>query len=541
MFTRSAIISFALAALLFAAGSFEALALVRGTSRAGRDGLPPIGVIDDERVYLFQARMLASGRLSAPPPPMPEMFEALHVLVTPRFAGKYLPGHPLVLAPFAALGAPWLGPALLLGLYAAALFFAARASGFSRIAALLCGALPLCTQEVASLFLTYLSWTSSLAISALTLGCLLRWTRREEPTREDGGGPAARPATRIGWLVAASALAGFCVWVRPYTGVALTALCGLAALSRLRASSSAPVAERPVEQPARRERTRVALAFALPILLWGALTALVCREVTGRFTELPWSLYARQYMPGDGPGFGDPHAAAPERHAPDHLRHFIDATRELRRQYTPARMVQRLPARAREIGGLLPSPFLVPLALLGLLLCARTLWPALAFALLFFALQLTFYAPTFFYLTELAAPLALGLAALAERLARAIAALERPAPRLAALPAMLLATAAVSQAGGLASRSEPQTAVLRHERALLPAAAAHGLVFLHYPPGVSLPELNYNDPDIYTAPMIRALDLGPRDELARLFPQRPLFLYDVARGQLVQLPRGASR
>src|SRR5438094_771544 len=81
--------------------------------------------IEDEFVYLFQAKTLANGHLTYPSPPLPEFFEAAHLLVVPRFAAKYLPGHALVLLPFLAAGVAWLGPCLLLGATAALLFVAA--------------------------------------------------------------------------------------------------------------------------------------------------------------------------------------------------------------------------------------------------------------------------------------------------------------------------------------------------------------------------------------------------------------------------------
>src|SRR5438132_13937930 len=95
------------------------LLVVLGTSlcmvtfSSGKWGARPS--TEDEFVYLFQARTLAAGRLTYPSPPLPEFFEAAHILVVPRFAAKYLPGHAAVLAPFQAAGAPWLAPCLLLG------------------------------------------------------------------------------------------------------------------------------------------------------------------------------------------------------------------------------------------------------------------------------------------------------------------------------------------------------------------------------------------------------------------------------------------
>ena len=69
------------------------LLLVVGTSlcmqvfASGKWGARPS--TEDEFVYLFQAKTLAAGRLTYPSPPLPEFFEAAHILVTPRFAAKY--------------------------------------------------------------------------------------------------------------------------------------------------------------------------------------------------------------------------------------------------------------------------------------------------------------------------------------------------------------------------------------------------------------------------------------------------------------------
>src|SRR5437763_16806029 len=89
------------------------LLVVLGTSlcmvtfSSGKWGARPS--TEDEFVYLFQAKSLAAGHLSYSSPPLPEFFEAAHVLVFPRFASKYLPYHPAVLALFELAGAPCLG------------------------------------------------------------------------------------------------------------------------------------------------------------------------------------------------------------------------------------------------------------------------------------------------------------------------------------------------------------------------------------------------------------------------------------------------
>src|SRR5438094_10213785 len=125
--------------------------------------------IEDEFVYLLQARTLAAGHLTYPSPPLPEFFEAAHILVVPRFAAKYLPGHAAWLAPFTALGVPWLGPCLLLGVTAALLFVAARLAGLSRPAALVAPLLLLGATDVFPFFASYLSQTSSIAAVAASI------------------------------------------------------------------------------------------------------------------------------------------------------------------------------------------------------------------------------------------------------------------------------------------------------------------------------------------------------------------------------------
>lgn len=72
------------------------------------DILERIPHVQDSVTYLFQARLLAGGHLSAPPPPMPAAFEQEFLLVhNGRWFGKYPPGFPALLAVGVWAGAPW--------------------------------------------------------------------------------------------------------------------------------------------------------------------------------------------------------------------------------------------------------------------------------------------------------------------------------------------------------------------------------------------------------------------------------------------------
>ena len=73
--------------------------------------------VQDSVSYIFQAKLLASGQLAAPPPPVVEAFTFEHppfiALSDGKWASVYPFGHPLALAVGLRLGAIWLIPPLL--------------------------------------------------------------------------------------------------------------------------------------------------------------------------------------------------------------------------------------------------------------------------------------------------------------------------------------------------------------------------------------------------------------------------------------------
>ena len=64
--------------------------------------------VQDEIGQYFQARIFASGALSARPPADPELFSFYSVILGERWYSQHPPGLPLLLAPLLLLGIPWL-------------------------------------------------------------------------------------------------------------------------------------------------------------------------------------------------------------------------------------------------------------------------------------------------------------------------------------------------------------------------------------------------------------------------------------------------
>ena len=55
-------------------------------------------VTDDENAYVFQARILEAGRITAPAPPVEKSFDNTFIITSGRYTGKYTLGFPAVIA-----------------------------------------------------------------------------------------------------------------------------------------------------------------------------------------------------------------------------------------------------------------------------------------------------------------------------------------------------------------------------------------------------------------------------------------------------------
>lgn len=233
--------------------------------------LVPIPIVQDEYSYVLQSRIFAGGHWTAPTPPLPEFFQQAHVLTTPAVASKFFPGTALLMSPGSLLGAPMLVPLLLTGLTGALLFLLVRRVCNAWIAAL---AVIIWLSDPINLRFRagYYSETTTSALWLISWWTLLEW--RETRNRR--------------WLLALAAAIGWGAITRPLTMLAFAIPIGIVVVRdvvRSRAWTDLALA------------TCVGIATLSIIPLWSART-------TGNWRLTPQTLYTRQYLPFDRPGFG---------------------------------------------------------------------------------------------------------------------------------------------------------------------------------------------------------------------------------------------
>jgi hypothetical protein len=185
--------------------------------------------VQDSIAQLFQARILAGGRLWAPAPPLPEFFAAAHtVLRYGRWFAQYPPGHSLLLVPGVWLGVPWLVNPLLGGLAIVGVYFLALEL-FDRAVARVSVALGVLSPFLLLMSSEFMAHAGSFAALTFFLLFYLRAIRRRR----------SRDA------IAAGAALGLAILIRPYSafGVALPVMAHAAwRLLRERGAAVRPLA-----------------------------------------------------------------------------------------------------------------------------------------------------------------------------------------------------------------------------------------------------------------------------------------------------------
>lgn len=228
-------------------------------------GLDRPPAIHDEASYLLQAQIFATGHLVGPSPPHPRFFDQFHVIVEPVLASKYPPLYALTLVPGVLLGLPGLIPVVEAGLSAALAFVIARRIAGTPVA-LLAMLLYALFREGLTYRSAYYSHSTSELAWLYAVWCALR------------GGPRA-------WLGVAVGL-GAVFLARPLTAI------GLAPATLWLAWSVRPP-----------RRYDVATGIGVVGVCVG-LTLGWDFVVSGHPFTPSWTWWARQYLPGDGLGFG---------------------------------------------------------------------------------------------------------------------------------------------------------------------------------------------------------------------------------------------
>ena len=478
-----------------------------------------IPVIHDEASYLFQAKLFASGRWTAPSPPIPEFFEQWHVFVVPHYASKYPPGHALFLVPGILLGLPGMMP-VLLGAATGVLVFSIARRLSNGVVAFWTWGWWVTTPMVLWLFGSYVSQSTSSFCWMLGWYALLRW-RGDEPAR------------RARWLYVVAASVAWLGLTRPLTALAYALPIGVYVLWK--------VAQR-------REWRTLGLAMALGIGMLAIIPIWSIRTVDSARTT-PYGLYSRMYFPWDAPGFGLD-SSPPMRALPPDMAAMTGAGLDPHHAYRASALPRTLAERTfyvlRDMVGP-PRVILVVFGVIGLFAITAELAFGLGAAAVLLACYLWFNhgsSWTVYYVEVqpvLAMIVALGLWRVMQlRLPNAdVRGRTRVvAPFVAGVSLLMMVLLAeftrviVTQAHAVAAAAQ------RYQRAFLASVdripAKRSIIFVRYSPRHD-PHLSliFNDPDLAGAPHWFVYDRGADNaRLLRAAPDRVPFLYDEESGVL---------
>jgi len=476
------------------------------------------GVVHDERAYLLQAEIFASGRWTAPSPPIAAFFEQMHVFIEPAVFAKYPPAHALTLVPGIWLGLPGLMPALMTGIAGALVFWLARRLANEWTALLTWW---LWTTAWATLMwsTSYFSETTSTAVWLIALWATIRWL--------DSG--------RSAHLLSVAAALGWGFEARPLTMAVLGLPLAFVILRRMMA-------------------TRAWKTLAAPVVLGAAILTLGPlwnHETLGDWRLDPYSHYSRVYFPFDKPGFGaDP--APPLRPLVPEIAAVGEWSRDLHERYRlsslPSAFVERLVAivvwcaDGWRLG-------LGVLMLAAALHASRVERAGLVTIALMLLAYLTFaHPPTWIVYYVEVLPIFYFLAA--SELGRLVhklsglgseASVRWPASAANAslAVALLMLPLGVSDLLRVRAAIDLRNAFHRAaEAAMARLPPEKAIVFVSYPPSQN-PHLGLtrNEPDLASALRWVVYDRGPRNaELRALAPGRAAYRLDAASMRLERLP-----
>jgi hypothetical protein len=475
----------------------------------------PLPLIEDEYSYVLQSRIFASGHWTAPSPPIADFFQQAHVLTTPAVASKFPPGHALLMSIGSFLGAPALVPLVISGLTGLLIFVLVLRIA-NPVVALLTWIIWLGDPINLRFRPGYFSEVTSAAMWLISWWGLLQW----------------RETRRTRCIVLVAAAIGWGAITRPLTMLAFAVPVGYVVIRDV-------------------IRFRLWRDLALALVVGTAILAIIplwSAESTGDWRLAPITLYQRDYMPYDKPGFGvDPTKPAMPL-LPVNNFTYVGFYAEHAR-HTPGRLPEiawdRLRALARdEWKG--PRLALVPFVLIGLFaMNGATVFALVCSAALFVGyLSYGHWAEWTIYYFEGLTPLSL-LAALgiwrsinwivSRKPALAAALRERQHLRPAAIVAgllLMLTAYELREWRRERIRLAAWDTSFREMTTKLPMRDA--VIFVHYSPRLGPHSLVVtNSPSLSTDPIWIVNDLGPRDTaLMRFAGTRVPLIFHEDGGQL---------
>lgn len=285
--------------------------------------LPP--ALHDEFSYLFQAETFLAGQWSFfSEPSVPRVFDQMHVFNEGRFASRYFPGTGLWLAPFVAVGNPWLGHQLATALICMLIFAIGRELSCNGIG-LVAGLLAAMSPGLVLFGTLLLAHQPTLLGLCLFIYTFLKMTRvldesisgeGEQPTpdSEKIGGSNWIALKKTDWICVSGYSLMFAMLCRPMTAAGVALPFGIWILvwlirNRLRA---------------RRTAVSVLTGYGIPLLLGFGIIVVHNKLITGQAFKTPYQLYTELLTPRHMYGFNNVKRAEPFLANSDRVLHNYD-------------------------------------------------------------------------------------------------------------------------------------------------------------------------------------------------------------------------